>query len=85
MKGDGWQGFWRLGGLNLLVALLCFVPVAGWALALTFPLAHLAWSVPLILAARRRHSREHVQGMIVAAALTSLAACGCWAVLLGSI
>ena len=82
---EGKKGFWALGKINLLVALGCFVcPLTTIVVAL-FPVVHLAWSVPMIRHAKRSHSAEYVKGMQVAAGLTTLAGCLCWAGIFGLI
>jgi len=83
LDAEGKEGFWALGKVNLMVAAGCFVCPFAWIVMGLFPVAHLAWSVPLILRAKRSHSEEYVRGMEVAAGLTTLAGCLCWAGLLG--
>ena len=81
---EGKKGFWALGKVNLIVALGCFICPFAWIVAGLFPVAHLAWSVPMILHAKHSHSSEYVQGMKVAAGLTTLAGCLCWAAVAGA-
>lgn len=83
LEGEGKKGFWALGKINLMVALGCFICPLAWIVVALFPVAHLAWSVPMILHAKRSHSEEYVKGMQVAAGLTTLAGCLCWAGIFG--
>lgn len=85
---EGWKGFVVLAVLNaaLCVATLCAARLEDtfvfvWA---GLPVLQLAWSVPMIVVARRRGRREYAKGLIVGAALTTLLGAGCWAFMLAT-
>lgn len=85
---EGWKGFGVLAVLNAALAVGTFVAASQFGLEsfifiwAGLPALQLAWSVPMIVVARRRGRREYAKGLTVAAALTMLLGAGCWTFML---
>ena len=87
---EGWKGFALLAAINLGAVALPFV--WQWLssgrgaqlefVVVFFPVLQWAWSLPMLLVAHHRSREEYASGLTVAAGLSMLLGCGCWALVL---